>query len=277
MRRANVVHDKQVAGLPRLTYAVGLVRLVDHVDDVGADRVAVAEARVEGLGVRAVDVDEVLAYVGRQRPLVQECDLVEPAAPPGQGMPHDGVAALPRAQATAIPPLEVDRVGATVALHGAAVVRAEYVGDGRADIVVVVANQKPALPFEALDQVSRERAQDGRAVRERGGAAHRRRHETGKEHEAWDLIRVTQLVMHAHRLVGRPFRRGVDAGRIPGSGRKRFRLRHQRPELPKHRLGLGRISQLETPYPHRALLGDDRTDRVAIDALKSYSDHENSP
>src|SRR5207249_2225170 len=128
---ADVVHDQHIAGLPRLTYGVGLVRLVDHLDDIGADRVAVAEARVERLAVRAVDVHEVLAYVGRQRPLVEECDLVEPAAPPGQGMPHDGVAALPRAQATAIPPLEVDRVGATVALHGAAVVRAEYVGAAR--------------------------------------------------------------------------------------------------------------------------------------------------
>src|SRR5207247_3856032 len=68
------------------------------------------------ISVRAVDVHEVLAYLGRQRPLVQECDLVEPAAPAGDRVAHDGVAALPRAQATAIPPLEVDRVGATVAL-----------------------------------------------------------------------------------------------------------------------------------------------------------------
>ena len=52
-------------------------------DDVVADRVAVAEAGGERQAVRAVDVHQVVADVRVHRPLVEERDLVEPAAQPG--------------------------------------------------------------------------------------------------------------------------------------------------------------------------------------------------
>src|SRR6185369_10538151 len=44
VRGADVVHEHQVPGLPRLARGVGLVGLVDRLHDVRADRVAVAEA-----------------------------------------------------------------------------------------------------------------------------------------------------------------------------------------------------------------------------------------
>ena len=66
----------------------------------------------------AVDVHQVLAHLRVQGPLVEEGDLVEPAALPGDRVPHDGAAALPGAQPAVGLPLELDRVGAAVALDG---------------------------------------------------------------------------------------------------------------------------------------------------------------
>src|SRR5205823_8892192 len=46
----------------------------------------------------AVDVHEIFAHLRVYRPLVEECDLVEPAALAGERVTHDGAAALPGAQ-----------------------------------------------------------------------------------------------------------------------------------------------------------------------------------
>ena len=79
-------------------------------------------------------------------------------------MPHEGAAALPRAQAAVSPPLELDDIGAAVALDRCSVFGAERLGDGRPDVVAVVADKQPADPFEALDQVSWERVKHGDRV-----------------------------------------------------------------------------------------------------------------
>src|SRR5204862_1524343 len=126
--------------LPPLACAVGFVRAVDSLDDLGADRVAVAESGIERQPVLAVEVHEVLAHLRVYRPLVEECDLVEPAPLAGERVMHDGAAALPGAQCTVGLPLELDRVGMAVILDGATVVGAECVSDRRPAVVVVVAD-----------------------------------------------------------------------------------------------------------------------------------------
>src|SRR5437899_8844070 len=63
VRGADVVHEHEVPTLPRLADGVFLVDLVDQLHDVRADRVAVAEARIERQPVLAVDVHEVLAHL----------------------------------------------------------------------------------------------------------------------------------------------------------------------------------------------------------------------
>src|SRR6266566_1154691 len=121
VRGADVVHKYQVPSLPPLARGVCLVNLVDQLHDVRADRVAVAEARIERQRVRAVDVHEVLAHLRVYRPLVEECDLVEPAPLPGARVMYDGAAALPGAQSTVGLPLELDRVRTAVTLDRAMV------------------------------------------------------------------------------------------------------------------------------------------------------------
>src|SRR5437016_10736663 len=106
--------------------------------DIGADRVAVAKAGSEGQPVLAVDVHEVLAHLRFHPPLVEECDLVEPALLPGKRVMHDGAAALPSAQRTVGLPLELDGVRAAITLDCPTVVRAESFSDGRPDFAVVV-------------------------------------------------------------------------------------------------------------------------------------------
>src|SRR3712207_3149848 len=108
---SDVVDQQQVAVLPGVARGVGLVDLVDDLHDVLADRVAVAEPRVERQPVLAVHVHQVLAHLLGQRPLVEEGNLVEPAPLPGHGVADDGAAPLPGAQATIGLPLELDPVG----------------------------------------------------------------------------------------------------------------------------------------------------------------------
>lgn len=74
---------------------------------------------------------------------------------------HDRAAALPGAQRAVGLPLELGRVGPAVTLDGATVVGAEGLGDRRPDVVGVVTDQEPSQPIEALDQVGRQRAEDG--------------------------------------------------------------------------------------------------------------------
>src|SRR5213596_840116 len=93
------------------------------------------------------------AHLPVHRPFVEECDLIEPAALAGKRVTYDGAAALPGAQCTIGPPLELDRVRTAVTLDGATVVGAECFSDRRADFVVVVADEQPAHPLEAFDQL----------------------------------------------------------------------------------------------------------------------------
>src|SRR5206468_5404193 len=79
VRGADVVHQEQVPALPPLACGVLLIHLIDQLYDISTDRVAVAKARIEGQAVLAVDVHEVLAQLRVHGPLVEECDLVEPA------------------------------------------------------------------------------------------------------------------------------------------------------------------------------------------------------
>src|SRR5260370_3459002 len=151
VRGSDVVHQEQVSALPRLACGVFLIHLIDQLDDIRADRVAVAKAGIEGQPVLAVDVHEVLAYLRLHRPLVQECDLVEPAPLAGARVTHDGAASLPSAQLTVWLPLELDRIRTAVTLDDATVVGAEGFSHRRPDVVVVIANQEPAHPLKALD------------------------------------------------------------------------------------------------------------------------------
>src|SRR5438270_11449066 len=140
VRGADVVHKHQVTSLPRLACGVRLVDLVDQLHDVCVDRIAVAEAGIERQSVLAVDVHEVLAHFRVYRPLVEECDLVEPAPLASERVTYDGAAALPGAQSAVGLPFELDRVGTAVTLAGATVVGAKCFSNRRADFVVVVAD-----------------------------------------------------------------------------------------------------------------------------------------
>src|SRR5947209_19240907 len=133
MRGADIVHKHQVPTLPPLACGVCLVDLVDQLNDVRADRVAVTEARIERQPVLAVDVHEVLAHLRVDRPLVEECDLVEPAPLAGPRVMYDSPAALPGAQRTVGLPLERDRVRTAVTHDGATILSAECVSDRRPD------------------------------------------------------------------------------------------------------------------------------------------------
>src|SRR5260370_10504016 len=135
--------------------------------------VAVAKAGIEGKPVLAVGVYEVLAYLRVHRPLVQEWDLVEPTPLTGARVTHDGAAALPSAQLTVWLPLELDRIRTAVTLDGATVVGAECFRDRRPDVVVVVADQEPAHPLKALDQVGGQPVEDVWRVVHRGFATAR--------------------------------------------------------------------------------------------------------
>src|SRR5207244_12640672 len=136
MRVSDVVQQQPVASAPALAGRVGFVDLVDRRHDVRADGVAVAEAGIARQPVVAVDVHEVLAHLRLHRPLVEESDLVEPAALPGTRVTEDGAAALPGAQCTVRLPLELDRVGTAVALDAATIVGAECFSDRRPDLAV---------------------------------------------------------------------------------------------------------------------------------------------
>src|SRR5256885_896476 len=99
-----------ISALPGLACGVFLIDLVDHLYDLRADWVAVAKARVEGQPVLAVEVHEVLTHFRIHSPLVQECDLVEPASLAAARVKHDGTAALQSAQPAVRLPLELDRI-----------------------------------------------------------------------------------------------------------------------------------------------------------------------
>src|SRR5437660_9472544 len=150
VRGADVVHQEQVPALPPLACGVFFIHLIDHLYDICADRVAVAKARIEGQPVYAEDIDKVLAHLRVHRPLVQECDLVEPAPLAGVRVTHHGATALPSAQPAVWLPLELDRIRMAVTLDGAMIVGAEGFSDGRPDFLVVIANQEPPYSLKAL-------------------------------------------------------------------------------------------------------------------------------
>src|SRR5262249_24779540 len=147
VRGSDVVHEHHVAGLPWLAAGVGLVRLVEQLDDVLPDRITAAETSVERQAVFAVDVRQVLAHLGVYRPFVEERDLVEPAAVAAKRVTYHGAAVLPGAQDAIGLPLELDRVGAAVPLDGAAVAGAERLFHRGPEVFVVVAGEHPALPL----------------------------------------------------------------------------------------------------------------------------------
>ena len=175
VRGPDVVHQQEVAGLPGLAHGVGFVGLVEQLHDVLADRVAVAEPGGERQPVLAVEVHQVLAHLGVDRPLVEERDLVEPAALPGDRVAHHRAAALPGPQGAVGLPLELGRVGPAVPLDLAAVGSAERLLNRCPEVLVVVADEHPALPLEPLDQVGGQRAEHGRRVGHRGRPAAGRR------------------------------------------------------------------------------------------------------
>jgi hypothetical protein len=160
---------------------------------------------VERQPVWAVDVHEVLPHLGRDRPFAQEGDLVEPAALAGQGVPDYGGAPLPGAQLSVGLPLDLDRVGAAVVLDGGAVGDAERFLVGGTDVLVEAAGEQPPLAFEPLDDVRGYGLEHGAGVRHTGHATNAGCLEAGEEHQAGELERVAELMVHAHGLVSGPF------------------------------------------------------------------------
>ena len=119
---------------------------------------------------------------------------------------YDGATALPGAQCTVRLPLELDRVRTAVILDGATVLGAECVSDRRPDFVVVVADQQPAHPLKAFDQLAGQRVKYPRRVGHRGRAPVSRRNEACEQHDAGELKHVAEFVVHTHWLVRRPLR-----------------------------------------------------------------------
>ena len=254
-------------GLPRLAHGVGLVGLVEQLHDVLADRVAVAEPGGERQPVLAVQVDQVLAHLGVDRPLVEERDLVEPAALPGDRVAHHRAAALPGAQGAVGLPLELGRVGPAVPLDLAAVGGAER-----------LAQPMPRSPRCSCGRASSPPARTagpGRRAARRARSASRtppsprrcrRRGEAREQHQAGELEPVAQLVVHAHLLVRRPRRGGVQpSGDEARAGAKASCLGHQADRQPlEDGAGLGRVAQPEPADQDGAVLGDHGPQRVAV-------------
>lgn len=260
-----VVDQQHVACLPGLTSGVVLVGGVDELDDVLADRGTVSEAGVERQPVLAVDVHQVLAHLGGQRPLVEERDLVEPAAPAGERVPHDGVAALPRAQGPVGLPGEVDGVVAAVALDGGVVLGTERLGQGGADLVVVTAREQPALALEPLGQRGGQRLEHPLGVGHRGRPALAGRAQAGEQHQAGELQPVAQLVVHAHRLIGRPGGGGVQPWPADLPGSERLPVLHRvAAQSPEDGTDLLRRPQSQAPDEQCAVLRDLAAQRLAV-------------
>ena len=265
VRGPDVVHQQEVAGLPGLAHGVGFVGLVEELHDVLANRVAMAEPGGERQPVLAVEIHQVLAHLGVDRPLVEERDLVEPAALAGDRVAHHRAAALPGAQGAVGLPLEFGRVGPAVPLDLAAVGGAERLLNRCPEVLVVVADEHPALPLEPLDQVGGQRAEHGRRVGHRRRPAAGRGGQAGEHHQAGKLKLVAQLVVHAHLLVRRPRRGGVQAAGIGLPGREGLLFRHQAAREPlEDGAGLGRVVQPQPADQDAAVLGDHGAQRVTV-------------
>ncbi len=212
----------------------------------------------------AVDVHQVLAHLLGQRPLVEEGDLVEPAAPACERMAHDGAAALLGAQGAVRQPGEVDGVGPAVVLDLRAVVRAERLRQGRPDLVVVGAGQQPALALEPLRQRGGQRLEHLFRVGHRGRPALGGRGQTREQHQAGNLQQIAQFVVHAHRLVGRPGGGGVQPGAVRLAGGEGLSLRHEHAGEPcEDGTGPGRLPQVQAADEQCPVLGDLRAQRLA--------------
>src|SRR5438034_1441759 len=133
-----------------------------------------------------------------------DLDLVEPAPQAHARVTHDGAAALPSTQPTVWLPLELDRIRTAVTLDRTTVVGAECFSDGRPDVLVVVADQEPAHPLKALNQVGWQCVEDVWRVGHRGLASARRRNEARNQHEPRGVERIAKFVVHAYMLVGLP-------------------------------------------------------------------------
>ena len=72
-------------------------------------------------------------------------------------------------------------------------------------------------------------------------------------------------MVHAHRLVRRPRRRGVHAVGVDLPGREGLPLDHQAGGQPSEdRTDLGRVAQAEAADQDRTVLGDDGAQRVPV-------------
>jgi len=183
---------------------------------------------------------------------------------PGTRVTEDGAAALPGAQCTVRLPLELDRVGTAVTLDAATIVGAECFSDRRPDFAVVVADEQPAYPLKALDQLPRKRLKYARRVGHRGRASIGRRSEAREQHQGGKFKRVAQLVVHAHVLVRRPLRCRVHFRGVTPSGGEGLLLSHQAAQPSKDGLDPAGIVQPETANEERTVLGDEGTQRVAV-------------
>jgi hypothetical protein len=79
--------------------------------------------------------------------------LIEPAALASDRVTYHGAAMLSGAQPTIWLPLELNAVGAAVALDGGSVIGAERLSEGCTNLVIVVAGEQPAFSLETLDQL----------------------------------------------------------------------------------------------------------------------------
>src|SRR5437899_1927635 len=225
VRAADVVHNQQIAMLPRRARAVGFVHVVDRLDDFCADRFAIAKAGIKWQPVLTVELDEVLAHLRVYGPLIEECDLIEPALLTGERVLHDGAAALPGAQRTVALPLELNRVGTTVTLDRLAVVGAEGFRDGCADIVVVVADEQPALSLKTVDEVGGQRIEDGWRVGHWCRTPIRRRNQTREQHETRLRVRGwARALRNSSGTLASP-RMESHARRLPATVFQRVRTR----------------------------------------------------
>ena len=71
-------------------------------------------------------------------------------------------------------------------------------------------------------------------------------------------------MVHAHGLVGRPFRRGVHPRGVDVSLRKGLPLGRERAQFPKDRLDFGRVVQRESSNQQRPVFSDSGTECVAV-------------
>jgi hypothetical protein len=210
VRHAEVVDHQQVAVLPRLADGDAAVDLVYRLDGLGGHRRAGAVRGVERESGGTVDVDQVAADLRIKGQPVEEGDLVEPADGAITRVAQRGGPPLPGDQAAVRQPLVLQSGRLAVGVDLGGLPGAEPLAPGHADLVVHPL-EEPAVPREAVHQPGRQGPEHRLRVRDLGFAALQRGGQAAEEQERRYLVGITQLVVHAHRLVGGPLRTRVDA------------------------------------------------------------------